>query len=281
MPSYHFISGLPRSGSTLLAAILRQNPRFHACMIGPMGGLVSANLQMMSAGSELSLLIPEEQRPGLLRGLFDAYYAKTPNEVIFDTHRQWSAKLPLLAQLFPGAKVIACVRDVSWIMDSLERILQKNPFENSRLFSTDAERASVYSRVETLGRHDRLVGGAWAALKEAFYGPHADSLLVVEYELLAGAPEKVLPLIYQFIGEPWFEGHDFANVQFAAPAFDAALGVAGLHSVRPRVAFEPRRSVLPPDLFAKYQGMDFWRDVAGSQAHVVVAKNQEECADGA
>jgi hypothetical protein len=26
----HFISGLPRSGSTLLAAILRQNPHFHA-----------------------------------------------------------------------------------------------------------------------------------------------------------------------------------------------------------------------------------------------------------
>jgi Sulfotransferase family len=25
----HFISGLPRSGSTLLAAILRQKPRFH------------------------------------------------------------------------------------------------------------------------------------------------------------------------------------------------------------------------------------------------------------
>jgi len=30
MPRYHFISGLPRSGSTLLAAILRQNLRFHA-----------------------------------------------------------------------------------------------------------------------------------------------------------------------------------------------------------------------------------------------------------
>ena len=26
----HFISGLPRSGSTLLAALLRQNPRFSA-----------------------------------------------------------------------------------------------------------------------------------------------------------------------------------------------------------------------------------------------------------
>ncbi|MBD1887522.1 sulfotransferase [Microcoleus vaginatus] len=36
----HFISGLPRSGSTLLAAILRQNPRFHASMTSPVGGLV-------------------------------------------------------------------------------------------------------------------------------------------------------------------------------------------------------------------------------------------------
>ena len=27
MASIHFISGLPRSGSTLLAALLRQNPR--------------------------------------------------------------------------------------------------------------------------------------------------------------------------------------------------------------------------------------------------------------
>ncbi|MEG5055281.1 MULTISPECIES: sulfotransferase [unclassified Microcoleus] len=34
----HFISGLPRSGSTLLAALLRQNPRFHSAMTSPVGG---------------------------------------------------------------------------------------------------------------------------------------------------------------------------------------------------------------------------------------------------
>jgi sulfotransferase len=32
MQKMHFISGLPRSGSTLLAGILRQNPQFHAAM---------------------------------------------------------------------------------------------------------------------------------------------------------------------------------------------------------------------------------------------------------
>ena len=38
----HFISGLPRSGSTLLAAILRQNPRFHAGMSSPVASLFMA-----------------------------------------------------------------------------------------------------------------------------------------------------------------------------------------------------------------------------------------------
>ena len=45
----HFISGLPRSGSTLLAAILRQNPDFHAAMTSPVGALFSAMLRQMSA----------------------------------------------------------------------------------------------------------------------------------------------------------------------------------------------------------------------------------------
>ena len=35
MRKMHFISGLPRSGSTLLSAILRQNPRFYAAMSSP------------------------------------------------------------------------------------------------------------------------------------------------------------------------------------------------------------------------------------------------------
>ena len=44
----HFISGLPHSGSTLLAAILRQNPRFHASMTSPVGGLMDRMLEAIS-----------------------------------------------------------------------------------------------------------------------------------------------------------------------------------------------------------------------------------------
>lgn len=275
MPHYHFISGLPRSGSTLLAAILRQNPRFHAGMSSPVGSLFSGLLGQVSAGSEWGPVVNTEQRRRLLRGLFDNYYTEQAGKpVVFDTNRLWCAKLPAILDLFPEAKVIACVRNVAWIMDSIERLYRANPYENTLLFNDDVERNTVYSRVDTLAQRNRLVGFSWSALKEAFYGEQAASLLLVDYELLAQAPNKVLPLIYRFLGEAPFE-HDYAQVVYDAPEFDNNLGLAGLHRIRPQVSLERRATVLPPDLFAQYADMSFWQDGRGSLANVISAQPAE------
>jgi sulfotransferase len=269
--TYHFISGLPRSGSTLLSAILRQNPRFHADISSPVNPFVSGVLNTVSAGGEFGPAVTPAQRRNMMRGLFESYYQDLPTaEVVFDTNRGWCAKMPALADLFPQAKVIACVRDVAWVMDSLERRYRADPFENTKLFNDDIERNTVFSRVDTLGQRNRLVGYAWSALKEAFYGEQAASLLVVEYELLAKTPEKVLPLIYQFIGEPQFK-HDFSHLAFDKPEFDANLGLPGMHKVRNKVSFEPRTTILPPDLFANYANMRFWQDTSNSRANVITA----------
>ncbi len=269
MPTFHFISGLPRSGSTLLAALLRQNPRFHAGMTSPVGALFSGMLNQFSAGSEFGPVITQAQRKRLLSGLFGNYYAEQADkDVVFDTNRQWCAKLPALMDLFPQAKVIACVRNVAWVMDSIERLYRANPYENTKLFGDDVERNTVYSRVDTLAQRNRLVGFPWAALKDAYYGEHAKSLLLVEYDLLAATPEKVLRLVYEFLGEPWFE-HDFEHIAYDAPEFDQALGLRGLHRVRPKVEVQARRTILPPDLFEQYAGLDFWNDQRGSEASVI------------
>jgi len=271
---FHFIAGLPRAGSTLLAALLRQNPRFHAGMTSPVGALFSAVLAQCSAGSEFGAVITTPQRRRLLRGLFDTYYAEHGDKpVVFDTNRAWCSRMPALHDLFPEGKVIACVRNVAWVMDSIERLYRANPFENTKLFSDDIERNTVYSRVDTLAQRNRLVGFAWSALKEAYYGEHAGSMLVVDYDLLAQSPERVLRLVYEFIGEPWYERHDFDKVLYDAPEFDEALGVLGLHKVRPKVELATRRSVLPPDLFEQYSALSFWQDGKGSAANVIRAKS--------
>ncbi|MEZ2229230.1 MAG: sulfotransferase [Microcoleus sp.] len=98
----HFISGLPRSGSTLLAALLRQNPRFHATMTSPVGGLVERMLEAMSEDNECSVFISPEQKRALILGIFSAYYhPQADKEIIFDTNRLWCSKLPLIRELFP------------------------------------------------------------------------------------------------------------------------------------------------------------------------------------
>ncbi|ULU24215.1 sulfotransferase family protein [Dyella terrae] len=254
----HFISGLPRAGSTLLAALLRQNPRFHADMSGPLAGLFTSMLGEMSGRNEFSVFIDDAKRQRLLRGLFDNFYADQPASVIFDTSRAWCARLPALATLFPDSRVIACVRQVPWILDSVERLVQKNAFLPSSIFNYSAG-GTVYSRVNGIAGSDGMLGYAYDALKEAFYGEHAKRLLLVQYETLVSNPAMALAAIYDFIGEPAFT-HNTEHVDFDASEFDAKAGTPGLHAVRPRVEARERPTLLPPDLFRRFENDAFWRD---------------------
>jgi sulfotransferase len=255
----HFISGLPRAGSTLLSAILLQNPRFHAGITSPVGSLYDAMLRGMGNKNESAVFITDVQRDAMLRAIFDAYYAHLSAEhVVFDTNRLWCARLPSLTALFPKARIICCVRDVPWILDSVERIIRQNKFEPSGIFNFEPG-GTVYSRIDGLSSGAGMVGFAWNALREAFYGDQADRLVLVTYETLTTDPRRTINAIYDFIGEPHFT-HDFENVAFDASEFDRRLGTPGLHSVRPRVAREARETILPPDIVRRTEGNSFWRE---------------------
>ncbi len=256
-PAFHFISGLPRSGSTLLAALLRQNPRFQAGMTSPVGGIFLALLEAMSDRAETSSFMDNDARQRILRGLFANYFATSNAKVIFDTHRFWCSKLPALRLLFPQSKLIACVRDTNWIIDSFERLVRRNALQPSGIFNFAAS-GTVYSRASALAGSDGLVGFAYDALREAFYGEQARSMLLVKYDTLANNPKKALAAVYDFIGESWFE-HDFDNVTFdEGDAYDERLGTPGLHAVGRKVHATPRETILPQDLFERFSGDSFW-----------------------
>ncbi len=257
---FHVISGLPRSGSTLLAAVLRQNPGVHAGMSSPLLSLVQAMLRGMSQENEGAPFLDDVKREAVLRGVVAGYYADLgPGVTAVDTNRGWCAKLPLLARLYPGAKVVACVRDVSWIMDSVERVVRANPLEPSGLFKFDPG-GTVYSRVGALAASDGLVGFALDALREACFSPEAAGrLMLLTYETLVADPARTLEAVYAFLGLPAF-AHDFETISYDADAFDRRLGTPGLHRVAPRVAALARATLLPPALFARFAGDSFWRD---------------------
>ncbi len=254
----HFISGLPRSGSTLLGALLRQNPRFHAGMTSPVGAIYMAVEGAISRRNEASVFITPQQRRDLLGGVFTSYYREiAETRTVFDTNRVWCSKLPALTQLFPAARIICCVRSTAWIMDSIERLVRNNAFEPSGLFGYEAN-GTVYTRLNRLAASDGLVGFALDALREAFFGEQAQRLILLEYQALTRAPADTMRLLYDMLGEPEF-AHDFDNVEYDAEDFDAGIGAPGLHRVRRRVEWIERQTVLPPDQFARFAGDVFWR----------------------
>jgi sulfotransferase len=257
----HFISGLPRAGSTLLSALLRQNPRFAAGMTSPVGSVFNAMLAVTSARNEGAVFIGDDQRRRLLRACFDAYYADIhPTKLVFDTNRQWTTKLAALTQLFPKAMMICCVRNPAWIIDSFENLIRRNAFELSGIFNYEPG-GTVYSRVEGLSKGDGMAGFAWNALREAVYGPQAGRLLLVRYESLTSNPLGALAAIYEAIGEPQF-AHDPEHIEptYDMIEFDVRLGTPGLHHVGSAVRPEKRPPVLPPDLFARFERDAFWDD---------------------
>ena len=239
-------------------------------MSNPVGSLINGVLEQIGAGSEFYNFFDDAKRKRICESIFDAYYQEEQSkEIIFDTNRMWNARLHQLVELFDDFRVICCVRNPAWVMDSFEKIYRKNPFDYSKMFGA-ANRQTVYSRCESM-INGGVVGAAWTALKEAFYGEFSDKLLLVDYDVLTQHPKKTMELIYQFIGVPAFS-HDFENVVYSHDEFDNNLGVKGLHTVRTRVEFKPRRSILPPDLFQKYSEMAFWNDSSGSSASVIALK---------
>ncbi|MDB5989584.1 MAG: sulfotransferase family protein [Herbaspirillum sp.] len=242
----------------MLAALLRQNPHVFASMSGPVGGMVGTLVDHMGDSNEFSSFIKDEHRHRVLRGIFDNYYSEDCPEIIFDTNRAWCARMPLLQTIFPGSKVIACVRDTSWVVDSIERLVRKNSMTPSSIFNYQAG-GTVYSRAETVAGPSGMLGYAYNALKEAFYSECAEHLMLVQYETLTSEPQTVLNAIYEFIHEPAFK-HDSENLEFNADEFDRKAGMPGLHAVRRRVMPNNRQSILPPDIFNKFSNDAFWKD---------------------
>ncbi len=228
-------------------------------MSGPVAGLVTTALREMSAANEYSVFISDDQRKRILHGIVDNYYGpEFDDKCIFDTNRGWCAQMPLINTLFPESRVIACVRDVSWIVDSVERLIRRNTLSPSSIFKYQTG-GTVYSRADQIANGEGMVGNAYNGLKEAFYSEYAKQMLVVQYETLVNDPRRVLDAIYKFTGQPAF-AHDFDHIEFDAEEFDSRAGTPGLHVVRAKVGAVQRQTVLPPDVFQRFANDAFWRN---------------------
>ncbi len=268
MKQYYFISGLPRSGSTLLSAILRQNPDFYADISSPVEAITGCSIDIITS-AESNLTVTENQRKNLLYGIFNGYYQHIENSTIFDTSRSWTKKTNLLQALFPYTKILCPVRDIVSILNSFEVLLNKNCF-NTKQISEKVFSDNIFRRTQEI--FEREVIKYHTFLQEG-YALNPEIIYFIEYENLCKEPEKTMREVYEFLEKPYYL-HDFENIEYSNENFDKACNLKDLHTVKKRVKYQPPRCVLPSEIVQKYKKMniEFWRKHDKMESNIIEYK---------
>jgi len=254
--SYYFISGLPRSGSTLLSSILKQNTEFYADIASPLEKITESTIDSITF-DDSNFTVTENQRKNLLCGIFDGYYKHVDNPIVFDTSKNWTKKTSLLKTLFPYTKILCTVRDISSILNSFELILSKNPFYTKTLTEN---KNNVFERCDDMmNKNNGVIATALISLQEG-YALNPEIIYFVEYENLCKSPDKTMREIYNFLEKPYYH-HDFNNINYSNENFDRFCNLKDLHTVRKKIEYKPQKWIIPPEIVKKYQkfNMEFWK----------------------
>jgi sulfotransferase len=276
--TYYFMSGLPRSGSTLLSSILNQNPRFYS---GPSSPVVATMITLEDSFSndELFLGYPKpQQAKEIISSVLSQYYSDRQEPVIFDKNRSWTVRMEYIPGYFDiQPKVICPVRDTAEILTSFISMIRRNPYQVDGKINFIDEMLvknniplTDDNRCEFLASPVGILGQSVEGLRKALMEGNDNNIYLVEYRDLVNNPKETVEKIYEFLGEESFE-HTFDNLENVNRENDAKIyGFADMHKVRPEVkstAPSPEE-ILSEDILEKCKDTEFWRIIESTEEEI-------------
>ena len=255
--TYHFMAGLPRSGSTVLSAILNQNPKVYS---SPQTDLLAMLYELESKipnyeSYRAKLMLPNFA--SVLYGMADNFYDTIEKPVIIDKNRGWGTPYNwdnLSLYVNPDAKVILTIRPILEVLASFIRVAQQThkatalmPYLNHDLWVThyrDAIDAQVDNIMASNGVMDQAIFSVANLIKN-----HKDKVKVVWFDDLLNSPQATMNGIYDFLNLDHFE-HNFSNIKAIDKHDDlAGYGMIGLHDVAKKLT-KPKTK--PEDYLSEY-----------------------------
>ena len=262
--TFHFISGLPRSGSSLLANILAQNPCFHVSPTSGVCDLIFGVRNQFNSLIEFQANPNEDAQKRVMRGILENFYADVEKPIIIDKSRGWLAYLEMVEMILERpAKVLVPVRDTRDILASFEKLWRAGSATGQIAQERDNyfKWQTVEGRCEVWVSSDQPVGLAYNRIKDAITRGFQNRLHFVRYEDLTRRPLSVVAKIYEFLEEAFFE-HDFDNVeQVVFEKYDEIYGLGdNLHKICSKI--EPQEpqwpTILGEKVASQYQDVELW-----------------------
>jgi len=201
-----FLVAQPRSGNTLFASIMNQNPEI-ACTPNSITLEIMKDLFLLKDTDVFQNYPDHRSLDNVLDVVYDTYYKDWPQRIIIDRGPVMTpGNFALMQKHFKQPfKCIVLLRDVMDVLASYMQWYTENPdsFVNRYNLNTDEEKLSM------IMNKDGAVAKDLEAIKNAFNYP--DICHFVKYDDLVTNPEQEFRKIYQFIGEPYFN-HRFNNL---------------------------------------------------------------------
>jgi len=262
--TFIMLSGLPRSGSQVLASMLNQHPKIYASTTSPVMDLLSivdSNWAQISAGIQNP---NPNQYKNIINGVISGAHMHIDKPIIVDKNRLWP-RAGKLMEFVLGArpKIICTVRDIPEIIASFIILINKNGHKITYIDQDLIDSGipiTIRNRCQLL--LEKYINHPYTSLQIGFQTPEID-LCIVDYHELIADTQNTIDRICTFIGVESFEVA-LSGLQ-AMDENDAHHGgLEGLHHVRPVVAraSPPPHEVIGYELTNYYTNMnlEFWKN---------------------
>lgn len=235
-----FLSGLPRTGSTLLLSILRQNPKIYA---HGTSGLCDVMWDMqLSSWNTVQLKNTPEIPERLLKAIPNLFYNNI-DSIVIDKCRAWTlpANLELIHKyITESPKFIVMLRPIVDIVKSFVFIRKMNGWKNP-------EEQLLDDNSEPIVRS--LAGVKYSK------SINTGQFLYIWYDEFILNPQETIDKIYNFYGWDKFE-HTYTNLKNTALERDDLIESIGLHDIRPEISKRKFEVELSDELYEKAIQLD-------------------------
>lgn len=270
MTEFAFMSGLPRTGTTLLSVLIRQNPNLLLTEESSLADHMRNVHQSMGGKEDVMLGNNIERHQSLLGGMISSYYAGDSVTHVVDKCRHWAA--PYFVRLLNEAtggrpKIIVPVRPLSEVVTSILLHLRAHPmgnFVDRQMLADDFlpfwRKELDDARVDYLLRPGAMLDLAMLGIDTAMKGEADADFLLFTYDELVDDTLSVLGRIHEFLGAEPFK-YDVTELSNTIQQKDSqVLGLPGFHDVRSEIS---RTSVSPENVLSDYalercNTEDFW-----------------------
>jgi sulfotransferase len=232
--TYYFLAGLPRSGSTVLAAILNQNPAVYVTPTSPLLDQLIENQNIWHNLQTVKANPVPDQLTNITRAMIDAMWAHRPEGVIIDKNRGWGKNMPASSILFgKDIPVIATVRDLPSIMASWLSLIKQHPNHISRVIRSRGFEPTDENILAEMWFN--MVQDCMAGLCQLKQDA-GDRLLLIDYDNLVSNPTEQLVKVEQFLNLPKWD-YNLAHIENDTVDDDAAAwGIPHMHTIRPTLS---------------------------------------------